>query len=89
MCKSSSLIFVLLFAFLFKLEQPSWRLVFVILLIVSGVLLMVFTQTHFVLVGFLLVMSASLSGGFRWALTQVLLRDRKMVGLATFIPIMF
>lgn len=41
MCKSSSLIFVLTFAFLFRLEKFSWRLVGVILLITSGVLLMV------------------------------------------------
>ena len=41
MCKSSSLIFVLLFAFLFKLEKFSIRLVSVILLITAGVLLMV------------------------------------------------
>ncbi|KAG8960459.1 Triose-phosphate Transporter [Tulasnella sp. 419] len=41
MCKSSSLIFVLLFAFLFKLERFSFRLVAVILLITAGVLLMV------------------------------------------------
>lgn len=41
MCKSSSLIFVLTFAFLFRLEKFSWRLVGVILLITAGVLLMV------------------------------------------------
>ncbi|ESK91006.1 nucleotide-sugar transporter [Moniliophthora roreri MCA 2997] len=78
MCKSSSLIFVLLFAFLFKLEKFSWRLVGVISLIFSGVLLMVATETHFVLGGFLLVISASGLGGFRWALTQMLLKNRKI-----------
>lgn len=78
MIKSSSLIFVLLFAFLFRLERFSWRLIGVISLIFSGVLLMVASETRFVLDGFVLVLSASVLGGFRWSLTQVLLQDRKM-----------
>ncbi|KAK2467852.1 hypothetical protein APHAL10511_000147 [Amanita phalloides] len=78
MCKSSSLIFVLLFAFLFRLEIFSWRLVAVICLIFSGIILMVATETHFVLNGFILVISASALGGLRWSLTQLLLRSKKM-----------
>ena len=78
MCKSSSLIFVLLFAFLFKLETFSLRLVGVITLIFCGVLLMVATETHFVLSGFMLVLSASALGGLRWTLTQLLLKSRKL-----------
>ncbi|KZV71146.1 TPT-domain-containing protein [Peniophora sp. CONT] len=78
MCKSSSLIFVLGFAFLFRLESFSWRLVGVILLICSGVLLMVATETHFVVSGFILVISASALGGLRWSLTQLLMRDKNL-----------
>jgi solute carrier family 35, member C2 len=78
MCKSSSLIFVLLFAFLLRLETFSFRLVGVILLIFSGVVLMVATETHFVLSGLLLVLSASAFGGLRWGLSQLLLKDKKM-----------
>ncbi|KAJ6593632.1 triose-phosphate transporter family-domain-containing protein [Mycena capillaripes] len=78
MCKSSSLIFVLLFAFLFRLENFSIRLISVIFLIFSGVLLMVATETSFILGGFLLVLTASALGGFRWAMTQLLLKDKKM-----------
>lgn len=78
MCKSSSLIFVLLFAFLLRLELFSWRLIAVIFLIFSGVLLMVATETHFVLDGFLLVISASALGGLRWSLTQIMLKNKKM-----------
>ncbi|KAG1716084.1 hypothetical protein ID866_1056 [Astraeus odoratus] len=62
MCKSSSLIFVLIFAFLFRLEKFSLRLVTVILVIFGGVLLMVASETAFVLSGFLLVMTASEHG---------------------------
>lgn len=78
MCKSSSLIFVLIFAFLFRLEVFSWRLVAVIFLIFSGVVLMVATEAHFVLEGLILVLSASALGGLRWSLTQVLLETKKM-----------
>ena len=78
MCKSSSLIFVLFFAFLFKLESFSVRLVIVILVIFAGVLLMVASETAFVLSGFLLVMFASICGGLRWSLTQVAMQDKSM-----------
>ena len=78
MVKSSSLVFVLLFAFLFRLEIFSIRLIGVIGLIVSGVVLMVATETHFVLGGFLLVISGSALSGLRWSLTQLLLKDTKL-----------
>jgi solute carrier family 35 protein C2 len=78
MCKSSSLIFVLLFALLFRLETFSWRLVFVITLICAGVILMVATETAFHFAGMLMVFSASALGGLRWSLTQILLRKRDM-----------
>ncbi|KIJ67490.1 hypothetical protein HYDPIDRAFT_25939 [Hydnomerulius pinastri MD-312] len=78
MCKSSSLIFVLSFAFLFRLEEFSKRLVAVIFVIFGGVLLMVASETAFVLSGFLLVMTASVCGGLRWSLTQLLMKDKTM-----------
>ncbi|CUA72179.1 putative transporter C22E12,01 [Schizosaccharomyces pombe 972h-] [Rhizoctonia solani] len=77
MCKSSSLVFVLFFAFLFKLETFSKRLVSVILLITGGVVLMVATETHFAFGGMILVFIASACGGLRWALTQILLHGPK------------
>ncbi|KAJ1310512.1 hypothetical protein OPQ81_007243 [Rhizoctonia solani] len=77
MCKSSSLVFVLFFAFLFKLESFSKRLVSVILLITGGVVLMVATETQFALGGMILVFIASACGGLRWALTQMLLHGPK------------
>lgn len=73
MCKSSVLIFVLLFAFLFRLESPSWRLILIILTMTIGVLMMVFGETAFHALGFVLAISASFFSGFRWALTQILL----------------
>ena len=78
MCKSSSLIFVLAFAFIFRLETFSLRLIGVILLIFSGVLLMVATETHFVFHGFILVISASAFSGLRWSLTHLLLKNKQL-----------
>lgn len=73
MCKSSVLIFVLIFAFLFRLETPTLRLTLIILCMTLGVVMMVFGETAFHLTGFLLAISASFFSGFRWALTQILL----------------
>jgi solute carrier family 35, member C2 len=73
MCKSSALGFVLLFAFLFRLEQPSWRLVIIILIMTVGVVMMVAGETSFDALGFILVMASACSSGFRWSLTQILL----------------
>lgn len=73
MCKSSSLAFVLLFAFLFRLETPTWRLVAIIATMTAGVILMVSGEVKFELGGFFLVISAAFFSGFRWALTQLLL----------------
>ncbi|ORZ24657.1 triose-phosphate transporter family-domain-containing protein [Absidia repens] len=78
MCKSSTLAFVLVFAFLFKLENPNLRLVGIIVIITAGVVLMVSDETEFVLTGFIQVMSAAAFGGLRWALTEVLLRKEGM-----------
>jgi len=85
MIKNSSLIFVLVFAFLFRLEAFSLRLIGVIFLILVGVILMVATETSFSLPGFLLVLTASACGGLRWSLTQLLLRkdNKHGMGLST------
>ena len=73
MCKSSVLGFVLLFAFLFRLEKPSWKLAAIITTMTVGVIMMVAGETSFDALGFVLVMSAAASSGFRWSLTQILL----------------
>lgn len=78
MVKSSSLVFVLLFAFMFRLELFSLRLVGVIVLICIGVLLMVATETQFVFGGFILSLSASALAGLRWSLTHLLLKHKKL-----------
>ncbi|KAG9228345.1 triose-phosphate transporter family-domain-containing protein [Amylocarpus encephaloides] len=73
MCKSSSLAFVLMFAFLFRLEAPSWRLVAIIATMTAGVVMMVAGEVDFSAMGFTLVILAAFFSGFRWGLTQILL----------------
>lgn len=73
MCKSSALAFILLFAFIFGLEQPSWKLVLIIATMTIGVIMMVAGETAFNALGFVLIISAAFFSGFRWALTQILL----------------
>ncbi|KAK6348659.1 Triose-phosphate Transporter [Orbilia javanica] len=73
MCKSSSLAFVLIFAFIFRLEKPTVKLISVISVMTIGVIMMVADEAAFVLIGFILVMLASILSGLRWSLTQLLL----------------
>ncbi|CAK7241455.1 MAG: hypothetical protein STHCBS139747_002917 [Sporothrix thermara] len=73
MCKSSSLAFVLLFAFAFRLETPTLRLVAIIATMTIGVVMMVAGEVEFDTFGFFLVISAAFFSGFRWALTQMML----------------
>ena len=73
MCKSSSLAFVLCFAFLFCLESPSVKLILIIATMTVGVIMMVAGEVAFDVIGFALVIAAAFFSGFRWALTQILL----------------
>ena len=73
MCKSSALAFVLLFAFLFRLETPSIKLILIIATMTVGVVMMVAGETAFNALGFILIISSAFFSGFRWALTQILL----------------
>lgn len=77
MCKSSVLAFVLVFAFIFRLEKPTWRLCLIIFFMTVGVVMMVTGEAAFEVRGFILVMSASFCSGFRWSLTQILLLRNK------------
>lgn len=94
MCKSSSLAFVLVFAFLFRLEQPSVKLILIIATMTVGVIMMVAGEIAFSALGFILVVSASFFSGFRWSLTQILLlrnpaTSNPFSSIAFLAPIMF
>ena len=78
MCKSSTLIFVLIAAFAFKLESYSLRLIAVISLITFGVFLMLFDTTTVDIPGIIMVFSASALSGLRWALTETVMHKQSM-----------
>jgi solute carrier family 35 protein C2 len=78
MCKSSTLIFVLIAAFAFKLESYSLRLIAVISLISFGVFLMLFDTTTVDIPGIIMVFSASALSGLRWALTETVMHKKSM-----------
>jgi len=78
MIKSSTPVFVLLFAFLFSLEKPSFKLIGIIIIIVSGVFIMVMEETEFNIYGFLEVVIATVLGGLRWSMTQILLQKESL-----------
>ncbi|KAJ6823986.1 putative sugar phosphate/phosphate translocator [Iris pallida] len=87
MCKSASPIFLLVFAFAFRLETPSVKLLGIILVISVGVLLTVAKETQFEFWGFLFVMLAAVMSGFRWSMTQILLQ-KESYGLKNPITLM-
>ncbi|KAI7754643.1 hypothetical protein M8C21_021511 [Ambrosia artemisiifolia] len=74
MCKSASPIFLLIFAFAFRVETPSVKLLGIMLIISVGILLTVAKETAFEFWGFLFVMLAAVMSGFRWTMTQILLQ---------------
>jgi len=78
MIKSSTPVFVLSFAFLFGLEKPSMKLIGIIVIIVFGVFIMVMEETEFNLFGFLEVVIATILGGLRWSMTQILLQKESL-----------
>ncbi|KAJ3010550.1 Triose-phosphate Transporter [Thoreauomyces humboldtii] len=80
MVKSGAPVFVLLFAFLFGLERPTWSLTGIIAVICLGVLLMVTNEAEFKLVGYIEAQTATILSGLRWALTQILL-ERESMGM--------
>lgn len=76
MVKSANLLFVLLFSIVFRLEQPTLRIFCIISIMTVGVLLMAAGETQFQVLGFFLVLGASMSSGLRWSLTQILLKRK-------------
>ncbi|KAF9088528.1 Triose-phosphate Transporter [Mortierella sp. GBA35] len=95
MIKSSTPIWVLMFAFFFRLEKPRLSLILIIGVIVIGVVLTVAGETQFDMTGFVLVLLAAVMSGLRWSLTQMLLQkdqlgmDNPVATLYYISPIMF
>ncbi|KAF5283536.1 hypothetical protein FQA39_LY17316 [Lamprigera yunnana] len=78
MTKSTSIVFILFFAILLKLEKKSWSLCTIVIMISLGLFLFTYQATQFSVIGFVLLILASISSGVRWTCTQLLLQKSKM-----------
>ena len=61
--KSTSIVFILMWAILLKLEQKHWSLVVIVLMISTGLAMFTYKSTDFVFIGFAMVLSASFLSG--------------------------
>ncbi|KAK6461645.1 putative nucleotide sugar transporter [Scheffersomyces coipomensis] len=84
MLKTSSLMFVLLFGLLFRLEKFNWRLIVIVFIMTGSVIMMVKKDPVDLSdyevedenndLGIILVIGASMMSGLRWSFTQLLLK---------------
>jgi solute carrier family 35 protein C2 len=72
--KSTSIVFIMIWAILLRLEKKHWSLVIIVFMISSGLAMFTYKSTDFVLIGFLMVLSASFLSGIRWTLSQLIMQ---------------
>ncbi|XP_064544601.1 solute carrier family 35 member C2 [Drosophila montana] len=78
MTKSSTIVFILLFAILLGLERKSWSLVLIVGLIGLGLFMFTYKSTQFNTLGFFFILFASLSSGLRWSFAQFIMQKSKL-----------
>ncbi|XP_025074397.1 solute carrier family 35 member C2 [Pogonomyrmex barbatus] len=78
MTKSTTIIFILGFSLLFKLEKKSWSLVGIVVMIAGGLAMFTYKSTQFGILGFILCLLASLASGIRWTMTQLIMQKSKL-----------
>ncbi|XP_065064693.1 solute carrier family 35 member C2-like [Rhopilema esculentum] len=88
MSKSSSIIFILFFSLLFKLEKMRPALIIVVGLIAGGLLMFTYESTQFNAFGFFIALTASAVSGIRWTTVQLLMQ-KEALGLHSPIDTIF
>lgn len=78
MTKSTTIVFILIFAILLKLEKKSWSLAAIVIMISGGLFLFTYKSTHFDALGFSFLLFASLSSGIRWSFAQLIMQKSKL-----------
>ncbi|KAH8415532.1 hypothetical protein KR222_002463 [Zaprionus bogoriensis] len=78
MTKSSTIVFILLFAILLGLERKSWSLFLIVGLIGLGLFMFTYKSTQFNALGFFFILFASLSSGLRWSFAQFIMQKSKL-----------
>lgn len=71
MVKASFPLWILIFAFVFRLEKMTCNLILVGFLITAGEILIAFGEVEFDTKGFLLILVSVICGGIRWTLIQL------------------
>ena len=74
MVKAATPVFVLGWAYLFGIEQITWSLLMVVMIIAVGEVLTVAGEVDFKLPGFLMCLTGSVLSGARWTLVQLKLQ---------------
>lgn len=78
MTKSSTIIFILIFAIILGLEKKSWALMGIVVMIASGLFMFTYKSTQFNALGFTFLLVASLSSGIRWTFAQFVMQKSKL-----------
>uniref|UniRef100_A0A182QZ50 Sugar phosphate transporter domain-containing protein n=1 Tax=Anopheles farauti TaxID=69004 RepID=A0A182QZ50_9DIPT len=78
MTKSTTIVFILIFAILLKLEKKSWSLAAIVVMISSGLFMFTYKSTQFDALGFSFLLFASLSSGIRWTFAQLIMQKSKL-----------
>lgn len=78
MTKSTTIIFILIFAILLKLEKKTWSLMMIVVLISSGLFLFTYKSTNLNALGFAFLIFASLCSGIRWSFAQLVMQKSKL-----------
>lgn len=78
MTKSTTIVFILIFAIFLKLEKKSWSLAAIVVMISGGLFMFTYKSTHFDALGFSFLLFASLSSGIRWSFAQLIMQKSKL-----------
>lgn len=78
MTKSTTIIFILIFAIMLGLEKKSWLLLMIVVMISGGLCMFTYKSTQFDLFGFCLILFAAFMSGFRWSLAQLIMQKSKL-----------
>lgn len=88
MTKSTSVIFIYICALFLRIEKLQWSMSAIVVLISGGLFVFTYESTTFNMLGFLMALTAALTSGLRWTLSQVLMQ-KKELGLANPIDMIY
>ncbi|XP_014100270.1 solute carrier family 35 member C2 isoform X2 [Bactrocera oleae] len=78
MTKSSTIVFILIFAIMLGLEKKNSFLIFIVGLIATGLFMFTYESADFNTLGFIFLLLASLSSGIRWSFAQFVMQKSKL-----------